>query len=126
MGPVIDYLGPPANRTGFQEVDAQAISAVEDLVYPDASLPKLHHGTSPQVILRQPGDKVDRNPVIRQRHGNVRFPAPVDDFEPVSLGESEESRRRQAQHDLAKGHYLLHSLFNLQWNIKVRENKVNH
>ena len=119
-GPVVDDFAGTLGRAGFEEVDADPLAAAHDVIGAHAIAAQCGQAGIAQVVLGQAGDELDRFAVVGQRDGHIGFAAAVDGFERTGLGEALKARRRQAEHDFAKGDDFFHGS-----NLSIRKSRGN-
>ena len=66
MSAVIDDFAGAGYSTCFQEIDTQAVTAVNDVRSPNTILTQVHYASTRNVVFRQTGYKLGRNTIVSQ------------------------------------------------------------
>ncbi len=113
-GPVVDHLAAAADGTMFQEIDAQALAAPEDVLRAHAILAQEIAAGLAEVVVGQAGDVLGVETEIGQRDRHVALAAAVDHVEAIGLRKAQVVRRRQPHHDFAEGYDFGHGVLQMR------------
>ncbi len=111
MGPVIYHLGGPHGRTALQEVNAQSLAALCDMLCGHIIFSQSSHSALADLVVGHCSDKFRVMSIIGQGHGHIGLAAAIAYIKLVCLYKLLVVRSGQPQHDLTHSNHFCHWIF---------------